>query len=82
MAGPGVNIHICITILQHSHFLQVLSDNRVCDALKYELDVICVSGTCVVGVNLFLGYMWRSWLIEAQELLLDECSSFFICVRT
>ena len=69
-AGEGV------VTLEKPTVLEVVFDDNVGDSVKHKLYIVCVGGTCEVGVNLLCVFTF----VEVLKLHLDVGCCFLKCV--
>jgi len=67
---------LSLTKLEESTILEVVLNDDICDSIKHKLDVVCISGTSEMSVNLLCVLS----LVEILKLKLDICRSFLVCV--
>ena len=73
-----LTVSIIFHSLEQPTVFEVVFNNDVGDSIKHKLDVVCVSSTCEMRVDL-LGVFS---LVQVFKLELNVSSGFLVCVGT
>lgn len=66
-------VRSCQSSLVQATPAKVVRDDDICDRVEYELDVVCISSTCLVTVDLLRGAS-----ILCLKLRLDVSGGLFV----